>query len=135
MNNVRGLIFGICILIFGIINLCWALYTDYKLNYWITEYYYKINLGDYWSIYKTAEKDIWVLSSLYFGKSLLILPIYFTAFFCSGYVATQIVFDLGSRKKITKILILGFIIFWIIKIPVLYAYSTIPGAEAGLFAW
>jgi hypothetical protein len=42
-----NIVFGITIPVFGITNVISLHYTDYKLNYWIAENYYKIILVDY----------------------------------------------------------------------------------------
>jgi len=133
MENYNKILFGIFVLIFGITNLVWSGYTDYKLNYWIAEYFYKIHMNDFNLEYQTHGKNIWVLNSLYIERTYLTIPITFILFFSSGYVATHIFFSLFARKKIKVALIIWLIILWFVKIPLPYSHSSLPSTEAMLF--
>jgi len=141
MANLKLFLFILSILLFGIINIAWADYTDYMLSYWIADHFYNINLSDYWSdrhnIAPGSEVGgtLWLLCSLYICKSVFTMPIFLLLMFSSGYVATKLISNLITRTKPERRLLLLFILLWLVRIPLPYEYSTVPSTEAALFAW
>ena len=139
----RYLIFGIATIIFGLLNMAWHSYSDYKISYWIAKKMYKINLADYWLFHDTDKtfknENIWLLNSFYFDLSAYSSPIYiaFTVLLMitSGFIMTKVVENKLMRKKVGLILYSALIVLWIVKIPLEFKFSNYNSVERGLFAW
>lgn len=128
-------LFNFSILVIGVINLVWHHYSDYKLNYWLAENFYNIDLMEYWSQNDYKENGIWLMGSLYVERTLLTIFINLFVIVASGFVTTRLFYALYKKSKVKTSLLLWVLILWLIKIPIPYYYSTLPSTEAGLFAW
>ena len=125
----RYLIFVIATIIFGLLNMAWHSYSDYKISYWIAK-----------KMDKTFKNEnIWLLNSFYFDLSAYSSPIYiaFTVLLMitSGFIMTKVVENKLMRKKVGLILYSALIVLWIVKIPLEFKFSNYNSVERGLFAW
>ncbi len=140
---LRYLIFGVSTVIFGLINIAWHSYSDYKISYWIAKKVHKINLTDYWLYYDTdknlRKENVWLLNSFYIDLSTYSSFIYIAytvlLMITSGFIMTKIVEAKLMRKKVGLSLYFALIVLWIVKIPIEFKFSNYNAVERGLFAW